>query len=118
MELKHDLEAEAVYISFSSKPSAYGRELDDERRIDYAADNTPIGVELLNISKGVNLDSLPRGDEISEVIEAKGIKVYEMVRYSYTTSENSIAVFNVKLALPAMRERQGHTAGIKQEVTI
>ncbi len=74
MEFKHDVEADAIYISFSSKPYAYGKDLDDERRIDYASDNTAIGVELLNVSKGVNLDGLPRKDKIAEVLKAKVIR--------------------------------------------
>lgn len=118
MKFKHDAQADAAYIYLSDKPYVYGRDLDDERRIDYASDNTPIGVELLNVSKGVNLDSLPYVDEIAEVIEAEGIKIYEMIRYSYPTSESSSIVFDVKLASPAARERQGHVAGLKQEVTV
>ncbi len=118
MEFKHDAEADAIYISLSNKPYAYGKDLDDERRIDYADDNTLIGVELLNVSKGVNLDSLPHVDEIAEAIEAEGIKTYEIIRYSYTTSEHPSIVFDVRLAPPAVRERQGHTAGLKQEVTV
>ncbi len=117
MKFKHDTEADAIYISLSHKPYAYGKDLDDERRIDYAVDNTPIGVELLNVSKGVNLDGLPHVDEIAESIEAEGIKIYEMIRY-YTTPENSSIVFDIKLASPATRERQGHTVGLKQEVTV
>ncbi len=70
MEFKRDTEADAVYISLSSKPYAYGKDLDDERRIDYAADDTPIGVELLCVSRGVKLDGLPRKDEIAEVLKA------------------------------------------------
>ena len=70
MEFKHDAQADAIYISLSNKPYAYGKDLDDERRIDYAADNTPIGVELLCVSKGVNLDGLPCKDEIAEILKA------------------------------------------------
>lgn len=118
MEYKHDVQADAIYILLNNKPYAYGKDLDDERRIDYATNNTPVGVELLNVSKGVNLDGLPRVDEIAEAIEAKGIKIYEMIRYAYITSDTSSVLFDVKLASPATRERQGYTAGLKQEVTV
>ncbi len=117
MEFKRDVEADAIYIHLSNKPYAYGKDLDDERRIDYASDNTPIGVELLNVSKGVNLDGLPHIDEIAEAVETEKIKIYEMIKYSYPTSENSSIVFDVKLASPAARALQGHVAGLKQEVT-
>ncbi len=69
MKFKRDVEADAIYISLSNKPYAYGKDLDDERRIDYAADSTPIGVELLCVSKGVNLDGLPRKEEIAEFLK-------------------------------------------------
>ena len=70
MKSKYDAEADAIYIYLSEKPYAYGTDLDDERRIDYASDNTPIGVELLCVSKGVNLDGLPHVDEIAKLLEA------------------------------------------------
>ncbi len=88
MKLKHDKIADAIYIKLSNMPYAYGKDLDDLRRIDYASDNTPRGVELLCVSGGVNLDSLPHAGEIAEMLEAEGIKIYEMIKYSYTAPEN------------------------------
>ncbi len=117
MKLKHDKIADAIYVKLGNMPYAYGKDLDDLRRIDYASDNTPRGVELLCVSGGVNLDSLPHAGEIAEMLEAEGIKIYEMIRYSYTTSESSSVVFDVKLTSPAARERQGPAASLKQEVT-
>lgn len=76
MKSKYDPQADAVYIYLSDNPYAYGRDLDDERRIDYAADDSPIGVELLCVSEGVNLGGLPQIDEIAGALEAEGIKVY------------------------------------------
>jgi hypothetical protein len=48
----------------------------EDRRIDYAADNTPIGIELLDVSKGVNLDSFPEPDEITKCLLKYNIKIY------------------------------------------
>jgi hypothetical protein len=85
MKLKHDKIADAIYIKLSNMSYAYGKDLDDLRRIDYASDNTPRGVELLCVSKGVNVESLPRKSEIAEALEASGIKAYVMqVGYSVT----------------------------------
>lgn len=114
MEIKHDEEADAIYISFNSKPYAYGKDLDDERRVDYASDKTPIGVELLNVSKGVNLYRIPHIDEVAEVLETAGIRIYEMI--PYPTSENA-SVFDVRLNSPAEREQESYVGGFKQEVT-
>jgi uncharacterized protein YuzE len=73
---EYDREADAIYIYLSNKPYAYGKDLDEDRRIDYAADNTPIGIELLDVSKGVNLDSFPEPDEITKCLLKYNIKIY------------------------------------------
>ena len=94
MKFKHDTQADAVYIYLSDKPYAYGKDLDDERRIDYASDNTPVGVELLCASDGVNLDSLPHIDEVAKALEAEGIRIYIMGRQPSITWQSYSNVFN------------------------
>jgi uncharacterized protein YuzE len=69
MKVKYDREADAIYIHLNEKAYAYGKDLDHERRVDYAEDNTPIGVELLCVSKGVNVDGLPQSTEIAQLLE-------------------------------------------------
>ncbi len=76
MKINYDPDADAVYIYLSNQPYAYGKDLDNERRIDYSADNTPIGIELLSVSKGVNPDDLPEQDKIIKILEASNIKVF------------------------------------------
>jgi len=76
MKIKYDPEADAVYIYLRDAPYAYGKELDNERRIDYAADDMPIGIELLCVGKGVNPDDLPEQDRIIELLENSHIKVF------------------------------------------
>ena len=76
MKTKHDREADAVYIYLSDNPYVYGKELDDERRIDYSEDDIPIGIELLCVSKGVNPDDLPDQEKITELLERSNIKVF------------------------------------------
>lgn len=76
MEFKHDQQADAVYVRLASQPYAYGRDLDDDRRVDYASDDTAIGIELLSVSTGVSVDGLPFADEVAELLERNGIKVY------------------------------------------
>jgi hypothetical protein len=62
-------------VRLSDEQYAYGEELDPERRIDYAADGTPIGVELLCVSEGVDLRNLPENAEISKLLSRHRIKV-------------------------------------------
>ncbi len=115
MEFKRDMEADAIYISLSNKPYAYGKDLDDERRIDYAGDNTLIGVELLCVSDGVNIDVLPHRDEIIDVLESNGIKVYTMQEYSVTMQGYSGLVFDINLASPETGRIKKPTAHFKEK---
>jgi uncharacterized protein YuzE len=120
MKVKYDRQADAMYIYLSSKPYAYGKELDDERRIDYASDNTPIGVELLCTSKGVNLEGLPNADKIAEAIENKGIKTYRMrmKRPDFVISgQSGVVLIEVKFASSAGIEGEISDARIPEEVT-
>jgi len=76
MKLKYDKAADAVYIKLTDKPYAYGKDLDDLRRIDYDANDNPRGIELLCVSAGVNTDDLPNKEEVERALGDKGIKVY------------------------------------------
>jgi len=74
--LERDPDADAVYIQLDNKPFAYTKKLDDTRYIDYAADSTPIGIELLAVSEGVVVDDLPDSERIVKMLEGRHIKVY------------------------------------------
>ena len=70
-----DREADAVYVKLGDQPYAFGEDIDHERRVDYAADGTPIGIELLCVSEGVDLSHLPHVDEVSAALRQLGIRV-------------------------------------------
>lgn len=74
MRIEYDKEADAAYIYLDDKPCAYTRPLDDMRYIDYASDDTPIGIELLCINGGVNLNDLPKQEQVAKLLEDKHIK--------------------------------------------
>lgn len=76
MKIKYDRRADAIYITLSNMPYAYGKDLDDLRRIDYDTDDNPKGVELLCVSAGINTDDLPNKGEIERALRDRGIKVY------------------------------------------
>ena len=76
MKIKYDKQADAIYIRFSDAPYAYGRDLDNERRIDYDANGKPRGVELLCVSDGVITDGLPHRGEIEQLLEKYHIKMF------------------------------------------
>ncbi len=75
MRVEHDEQADAIYIRLRDAPYVYGKVLDDDRNIDYGADNRPIGVELLNVSLGVNPDDLPERDDIVRALGDRHVKV-------------------------------------------
>ncbi len=76
MTIEHDPTSDAIYIHLRPDIAyAFGEDLDTERRIDYGADQRPIGVELLNVSEGVSLADLPQSDEIARLLAGEGVKV-------------------------------------------
>lgn len=120
MKLKHDKIADAIYIKLGNMPYAYGKDLDDLRRIDYASDNTPRGVELLCVSGGVNLDSLPHAGEIAEALEASGIKAYAM-QVGYSVTQQGYVqgyVFDVYVSPPITQGTEKPTAPLTKETEV
>ena len=69
MRIEYDREADAIYIYFTDAPYSHGKDLDNERHIDYDASGEPIGVELLCVSGGVITDDLPYRTEIEKLLE-------------------------------------------------
>jgi len=76
MEIKYDRKADAIYIRLTDDPYAYGKDLDHERRIDYAANGEPRGIEITCVSHGVNLDDLPHEHEIEQLLKKENIKIF------------------------------------------
>jgi uncharacterized protein YuzE len=73
----HDLEADAVYVYFREPGtlSARTEEVDEDRYVDYDESGALIGIELLGVSHGVQLDGLPRAEEIAAQLVRLGITV-------------------------------------------
>jgi hypothetical protein len=73
MKLTHSPRADALYVELSNRPVAYTENLSRdgyyERGVDYAEDGTPVGVEFLNVSRGVDLTDVPRSDEIAAALD-------------------------------------------------
>jgi uncharacterized protein YuzE len=72
MSLDYDEATDSLYIHLREGiPRAFGRNLDDARYVDFGPDGKPIGVELLNVSKGVKLEGLPEAEAISELLHRR-----------------------------------------------
>lgn len=76
LKVDYDPAVDAVYIHLRDLPYAFGEDLDSDRRIDYADDRLPIGVELLNVSLGVDVRDLPEPAAIGRALEEHNIKVF------------------------------------------
>jgi uncharacterized protein YuzE len=79
--LEYDEAADAAYVTFSDDEWHHQQRLDDGRAVNYAADGTVIGVEVLSPKrKGVVLDGLPFPDDIARVMRSVGFRVLETAR--------------------------------------
>jgi uncharacterized protein YuzE len=76
MKLEHDPEADAIYVTLREGAYAYGEDLDAERRIDYTDSGEPLGIELLNVSQGVEVDGLPDSEAVSALLAEHQIPVF------------------------------------------
>jgi len=118
MKYKYDKNADAIYIYLSSGKYSYGDDKDDDRRIDYSSDNRPIGVELLSVGKGVNLDGLPKVNEIESILRSEGITTYTMCHCTYAGLYGTSSImFDVQLLHLGDEEQKQPNEIFKQEVT-
>ena len=76
LKYEYDQEADAIYIYISDVQYAYGKDLDEDRRIDYDINGQPIGVELLSVSEGVIPDDLPCQNQIEQILTDLNIKIF------------------------------------------
>ncbi len=72
MQVRYDPEADAIYVSLREPDGQLrSRNAGDWRRVvDYDEAGEPVGVELLAVSTGLDLDGLPEADAISAAIRA------------------------------------------------
>jgi uncharacterized protein YuzE len=71
---QYDETADAAYLEFSDATFDHMERLDDQRAVDFAADGTVIGVEILSPARGVDLAGLPHAAEIERVLRARGFR--------------------------------------------
>ncbi len=76
--LEYDESVDAAYIRIKDSKWDHQIRLDHARGIDYAADGSVIGIELLSPRrKGVNLDGLPFKDDVARVLRSVSFRVLE-----------------------------------------
>lgn len=79
--LEYDESVDAAYITVKEADWDHQVRLDDARGIDYAADGSVIGIEILSPRrKGVRLDGLPFKDDVARVMQAVSFRILEGAR--------------------------------------
>ena len=81
MLIEYDESVDAAYLTVSDAAWDHQVRLDDARGIDYAADGSVIGIEILSPRRnGVLLDGLPLREDVIRVMLSVGFRVLETTR--------------------------------------
>jgi uncharacterized protein YuzE len=79
--LEYDESVDAAYLRLADAPWDHQVRLDDARGINYAADGSVIGIEILSPRrKGVQLDGLPYPDDVARVMRSCGFRILQAAR--------------------------------------
>lgn len=79
--LEYDESVDAAYLTVSDDQWARQERLDDLRGINYAADGSIIGIEILSPRrKGVVLEGLPFPEDVARVMRSVSFRVLEPAR--------------------------------------
>jgi len=76
--LEYDESVDAAYLQVSDGAVHRHIQLDDARGVDYAADGSVIGIEILSPRrKGIRLDGLPYPNDVARVMRSSGFKILQ-----------------------------------------
>jgi uncharacterized protein YuzE len=79
--LEYDELVDAAYLQLTDASWDHQVRLDDARGINYAADGSVIGIEILSPRrKGVRLDGLPYPDDVARVMRSCGFRILQPAR--------------------------------------
>jgi uncharacterized protein YuzE len=79
--LEYDESVDAAYLTVSDAPWDHQVRLDDARAVNYAADGSVIGIEILSPRRrGVLLDGLPFRQDVARVMQSVSFRVLEGAR--------------------------------------
>lgn len=68
MEISYDTEADAMFVWFRDRVGTVRTSILDDFRFVHHDDEGIVGVEFIEVSSGINLDVVPRADEIREAL--------------------------------------------------
>ncbi len=71
MHIEYDTDADALYVSLRQYDGRHhARPLDDHRIVHVDDDGRPVGVELLFVSNGIDLDVVPEAEAVADAIRS------------------------------------------------
>ena len=70
MQVTYDQGADAIYVHLSRAAVAATVEIRDGVAVDYDTSGRAVGVELLDVSQGIDLTGVPRATEIAALLDA------------------------------------------------
>jgi uncharacterized protein YuzE len=74
--LEYDESVDAAYLQMSEASVERHVQLDDARGVDYAADGSLVGIEILSPRRnGVLLDGLPYPADVARVVRSCGFRI-------------------------------------------
>jgi uncharacterized protein YuzE len=76
MYLTYDEAADAVYVYFERREVDRTDQLTDRVNVDYSADGTPVGVEFLDVSLGIDLDNVPHRADVARLLDERHFRVF------------------------------------------
>ena len=68
MQVKYDESVNALYVYFTDEPVARTERAGEHANVDYDSENRVVGIEILDPTDGVNLDGLPRSEDIGRIL--------------------------------------------------
>ena len=81
MLLEYEESGDAAYLTRSEAPWDHQVRLDDARGINYAADGSVIGIEILSPRRdGVRLEGLPYPEDMTRVLRSVGFRIVDRPR--------------------------------------
>ena len=71
MNIRYDSDADALYIKFREPAGKVETEfIDVSRYVDYDEHDNVVGVEILDVTMGIDLTGLPEAERIAEALRA------------------------------------------------
>jgi uncharacterized protein YuzE len=80
MHVEFDKQADALYVTLADRPVASTKSLRDGRVIDFAEDESVVGIELLGVSAGIDLAGLPHEGAVHRSIDEYNVRVPDELR--------------------------------------